>query len=56
MNREGLGACSPVNFKIEHSETLFPAFVEPKNQFPRQGSSSLKFPLQSKIFNEVDSW
>ena len=35
---------------------LFPAFVEPKNQFPRQISSSLKFPLKSEIFNEVDSW
>ena len=29
--------------KIEHSETLFPAFLETKNQFPRQGWSSLKF-------------
>ena len=24
-------------FKIENSETLFPAFLETKNQFPRQG-------------------
>ena len=39
-------------FKIEHSETLFPAFLETKNQFPRQGWSSLKFSLKSKIFNE----
>ena len=23
--------------KIKHSEKLFPVFVEPKNQFPRQG-------------------
>ena len=38
--------------KIEHSETLFPAFLETKNQFPRQGWSSLKFSLKSKIFNE----
>ena len=22
-------------FKIKHSETMFPAFLEPKNQFPR---------------------
>ena len=28
--------------KIEHSGTLFPAFLEPKNQFFRQGWSSLK--------------
>ena len=39
-------------FKIEHSETLFPAFLETKYQFPRQGWSSLKFSLKSKIFNE----
>ena len=39
-------------FKIEHSETLFPSFLETKNQFPRQGWSSLKFSLKSKIFNE----
>ena len=39
-------------FKIEHSETLFPAFLETKNQFPRQGWSSPKFSLKSKIFNE----
>ena len=37
----GLGACSPP--KIEHSEMLFPAFLEPKSQFSRQGWSSLKF-------------
>ena len=24
-------------FEIAHSETLFPAFLEPNNQFPRQG-------------------
>ena len=49
-------------FKIEHSETLFPSFLEreypppppgPKNQFPRQGWSSLKFSLKSKIFSEI---
>jgi len=32
-------------FKIEHSETPFPAFL-------RQGCSSLKFSLKSKILNE----
>ena len=30
----------------------FPAFLETKNQFPRQGWSSLKLSLKSKIFNE----
>lgn len=30
-------------FKIEHSETLFSAFLEPEIQFPRKGWSSLKF-------------
>ena len=39
-------------FKKEHSKTLFPAFLETKYQFPRQGWSSLKFSLKSKIFNE----
>ena len=49
----GLGACPPQEiFKIEHSETLFPAFLETKNQFLRQGWSSLKFSLKSKKFNE----
>ena len=48
----GSGGMSPQGiFKIEHSETLFPAFLETKNQFPRQGWSSLKFFLKSKIFN-----
>ena len=27
----------PMLTKIEHSETLFPAFLESENQFPRQG-------------------
>ena len=46
-------------FKTEHSETLFPSFLEreyspgPKNQFLRQGWSSLKFSLKSKIFSEI---
>ena len=31
----------PEAFLKKHSETLFPVFLEPKNQFPRQGSSSL---------------
>ena len=39
-------------FKMEHSETLFLAFLETKYQFPSQGWSSLKFSLKSKIFNE----
>ena len=39
-------------FRKEHSETLFPAFLETKYQFPRQGWSSLKFSSKSKIFNE----
>ena len=40
----GLGGCSPRKFfKIEHSETLFSAFLEPEIQFPRKGWSSLKF-------------
>ena len=26
-------------FKIEYSETPFPAFLEPRKQFPRQSSS-----------------
>ena len=39
--------------KIEHSETLFPAFLETKYQFPRQGWDSLKISLKSKlIFNK----
>ena len=38
--------------KKEHSETLFPAFLENKHQFPRQGWSSLKFSLKSKIVKE----
>ena len=39
-------------FKKEHSQTLFPAFLENKYQFPRQGWSSLKFSLKSKIVKE----
>ena len=38
------------NFKKEHSETLFPAFLETKYQFPRHGWISLKFSLKSKIY------
>ena len=42
-----------LNHLIEHLETLFPAFLETKNQFFRQGWSSLKqSSLKSKIFNE----
>ena len=32
---------------------LFPEFLEPKNQFPREGWSSLKLSLESKILNEI---
>ena len=39
-------------FKIEYSETLFPAFLEPRKQFPRQCWGSLKFSLKSKLLNE----
>ena len=39
-------------FKKEHSETLFPAFLETKYPFSRQGWISLKFSLKSKIFKE----
>ena len=46
-----LGACQ--FFKIEYSEMLIPAFPEPKNQFPIQGRSSLKFSLRSTILNEI---
>ena len=38
------------NFKNEHSETLFPAFLDTKYQFPRQGWSSPKFSLKVKYF------
>ena len=31
---------------------MFPAFLETKCQFPRQGWSSLKFSSESKIINE----
>ena len=49
----GLGACSPRKFlKIEYSETPFPAFLEPRKQFPRQCWHSLKFSLKSKLLNE----
>ena len=39
-------------FKKEHSEALFPEFLETKYQFPRQSWSSLKFSLKSRILNE----
>jgi len=43
----GSAPCPPPQeiFKIEHSETPFPAFL-------RQGWSSLKVSLKSKILNE----
>ena len=40
----------------EHSETLFPAFLDTKYQFPRQGWSSLKFSLKAKYLMEMDKW
>ena len=47
-------------FEIAHSGTLFPAFLEPRNQFPRRGSSLLQFSLKRTIFNEtgqlVEEW
>ena len=42
--------------KTEHSEMLSPAFLEPKNQFPRQRWISLKFPLKLKFSMKLDSW
>ena len=39
-------------FKIEYSETPFPAFLEPRKQFPRQCWHSLKFSLKSKLLNK----
>ena len=39
-------------FKIEYSETPFPAFLEPRKQFPGQCWRSLKFSLKSKLLNE----
>ena len=39
-------------FKIEYSETPFPAFLEPRKQFLRQCWRSLKFSLKSKLMNE----
>ena len=41
-------------FKIEYSETPFPAFLEPRKQFPRQCWRSLKFSVKSKLLNEND--
>ena len=38
-------------FKIEYSETPFPAFLEPRKQFPRHWCP-LKFSLKSKLRNE----
>ena len=40
------------SFKQGHSETLFPAFMQTKYQFPMQGWSSLKFSLRRKIINQ----
>ena len=46
------GMLSQEIFKIEYSETPFPAFLEPRKQFPRQCWRSLKFSLKSKLLNE----
>ena len=43
-------------FKKEHSETLFPAFLDTKYQFPRQGWSSLNFSLKVKYLMAMDKW
>ena len=49
----GCGGMFPQEiFKIEYSETPFPAFLEPRKQFPRQCCRSLKFSLKSKLLNE----
>ena len=52
--QKGSGSMLPQEFKKknENTETLFPVLLETKYQFPRQGWSSLKFSLNSKIFNE----
>ena len=51
----GIQSSTPLKFnifKIEYSETPFPAFLEPRKQFPRQCWRSLKFSLKSKLLNE----
>ena len=53
LGERGSGGKLPQKiFRKEHSETLFPAFLETKYQFPRQSWSSLKFSLKRKICNE----
>ena len=49
--RKHLGGSGEI-FKIEYSETPFPAFLEPRKQFPRQCWRSLKFSLRSKLLKE----
>ena len=46
------GMLSLEMFKIEYLETPFPAFLEPRKQFPRQCWRSLKFSFKSKLLNE----
>ena len=46
------GHASPGNLKEKTLRNVVPVFLETKNQFPRQGWSSLKFSLTSNIFNE----
>ena len=53
LPRESEGMPPQEIFWIEHSEMLFLVFLEPKNQFPRQGWSSLKFSLKSNILMTV---
>ena len=49
----GSGSMLPQDiFKIEYSEMPFPAFLEPRKQFPRQCWRSLKFSVKSKLLNE----
>ena len=48
----GVGGGGLSEKKKKHSETLFPAFLQTKYQFPRQGWSSVKFSLNNKILNE----
>ena len=38
--------------KIEYSETPFPAFLEPRKQFPRQCWRPLQFSLKSKLLRD----
>ena len=51
------GHAPPGNFKKEHSETLFPAFLDAKyQQLPSQDWSSLKFSLKVKYLMATAKW